>query len=77
MHPASIYRRVHIIAEAAILEAGLALPETRLSPQTLRNTYASILLERNFTDAEIMNSMGIKAVRSMARLKAEIEWVKS
>jgi len=68
MHATSIYRRVHHITSAALEQVGLDVPEARLSPQTLRNSYAAILIERGFTDQEIMNSMGIEW-RSMARLR--------
>lgn len=69
MHAASVYRRVHRIAELAFLAAGLEVPEARLSPQTLRNTYASILFSRGFHDSDILGCMGIKEARSIKRLR--------
>lgn len=73
MHAASIYRRVHLIAETAILEAGLVAPLSRLSPQTLRNTYARILFQKGFDDKSIMASMGILEKRSLLRLKQALD----
>lgn len=73
MHPASIYRRVHRIMESALEAAALKLREARLSPQTLRNTYASMLIARGYPDRAIMDCMGIKGLRSMRRIRTFYE----
>lgn len=73
MHPASVYRRVHHIAETALASAGLPPFDGRLSPQTLRNTYAGMLISQGLPDQAIMESMGIKELRSIARLRAAFQ----
>jgi integrase len=77
MHQASIYRRVRRVIEEALESAGLTLPESRLSPQTLRNTYAGLLIDMGCTDREIMECMGIKALRSMGRIRTYYEMAKN
>lgn len=69
MHPASIYRRVRFIIESAFEAAGLDPNHSRLSPQTLRNTYAGILIERGYLDKQIMDSMGLALPRSVAHIR--------
>lgn len=70
MHPASIYRRVHRVILAAYAEAGLDAEASRLSPQTLRNTYAGILISRGYSVKSIMEYMGIKSEESVYRIEA-------
>lgn len=73
MHPASIYRRVREVTECAFELAGLDIVESRLSPQTLRNTYAGMLFQRGLSDRSIMASLGIKSLQSIARIRAAYE----
>ena len=68
MHASSMYRAVHSIAEAAFKAAGLEVPEARLSPQTLRNTYAALLLDGGFNDTQVMHYMGLH-IRHFVRMK--------
>lgn len=77
MHPASIYRRVHRVAQLAFEQAGLEVPEARLSPQTLRNTYAAMLIEGGHSNAVIMASMGIKESASISRLRMALNVAKT
>ena len=53
MDPSNIYRRVRTMLE------DFGLTGTRISPQTLRNTYAAIRIEQGWTDPVIMANMGL------------------
>lgn len=72
MHAASIYRRVRRVATLAFEEAALKIPPARLSPQTLRNTYAGMLIERGYPDSLIMDCMGLKEASSYGRLRTAL-----
>lgn len=72
MHAASVYRCAQRVLEAALKEAGMGGPEARLSPQTLRNTYASMLMERNWDNAMIMDAMGLLWAESFGRIRAAL-----
>lgn len=71
MHPATVYRRV-----AALLEdAGIT--GDRACCQTLRNTYAAILIEQGASDAELRECLGQYADRSAQRIReAYLQWQK-
>ncbi len=63
MHPSSIHRRT----QRFLGEAGIN--GERASAQTLRNTYACLLIEAGATDDELVDFMGLKASVSARRLR--------
>lgn len=63
MHPSSIHRRTQRFLE----ETGIT--GERASAQTLRNTYASLLIEAGATDDELVDFLGLKASISAQRLR--------
>lgn len=66
IHPSSIHRRTQRFLE----EAGIV--GERASAQTLRNTYASILIEGGATDDELVDFMGLHASISAKRLRQAV-----
>ena len=53
MHPSNVFRRVN----ALLKTFGLSGP--RITPQTLRNTFAAVRIEQGWNDGMIMSSMGL------------------
>lgn len=69
MHPATVYRRV-----AALLEAAGVTGE-RACCQTLRNTYAAILIEQGASDAELSECLGLYVDLSAQRMRESyLKW---
>ncbi|MFZ4539092.1 hypothetical protein [Propionivibrio sp.] len=66
MHAASIFRRIQGFLEAA----GVA--GRRASPQTLRNTYAAMLIEGGATNAELISCLGLSAEVTAHRMRATV-----
>ncbi len=71
MHPSSVHRRTQRFLE----EAGVT--GERASAQTLRNTYASLLIEAGATDDELVDFLGLKASISARRLRKAVAMVMS
>lgn len=71
MSPVSIYRRAHRMIELA----GLDLP-SRAAPQTLRNTYASILFGQGEGDEAVAKCLGLAETTSAARLREALSKIK-
>lgn len=71
MHPSSVHRRTQRFLE----EAGIT--GERASAQTLRNTYASLLIEAGATDDELVDFLGLKASISARRLRKAVATVMS
>ena len=71
MHPSSVHRRTQRFLE----EAGVT--GERASAQTLRNTYASLLIEAGATDDELVDFLGLKASISAHRLRKAVAMVMS
>lgn len=71
MHPSSIHRRTQRFLE----EAGVT--GERASAQTLRNTYAGLLIEAGATDDELVDFLGLKASISARRLRKAVAMVMS
>ena len=63
MHPSSIFRRI----QSFLLEAGIS--GERCSAQTLRNTYAALLIEGGATDAELVTCLGLATDLTAQRLR--------
>ncbi|MEN9403940.1 MAG: hypothetical protein RL091_2643 [Verrucomicrobiota bacterium] len=59
----SIFRRTKAVCEAA----GIA--GRRISAQTLRNTYAAVLIEQGVPDEQLMLYLGLSSMRSIYRLR--------
>lgn len=73
MHAASIYRRVEHWLEAAKVAPAR---QERASPQTLRNTYAALLLEQGYAPDEVAGYLGMKDPASGWRLlAAHTQWM--
>lgn len=71
MHSATVYRRV-----AALLE-DVGVTGERACCQTLRNTYAAILIEQGASDAELSESLGLYVDLSAQRMReAYLQWQK-
>jgi len=69
MHAASVYRR----AERLMTEAGIQ--GNRVCAQTLRNTYAAMLIEQGINDDLIIEYMGFFKICTAQRLReAHEEW---
>lgn len=68
LHPSGIHRRTQRI----MLEAGIT--GERASAQTLRNTYAAILIDAGASNREIMTCMGLHVGETVSRLRAA--WIK-
>ncbi|VVE56163.1 tyrosine-type recombinase/integrase [Pandoraea sputorum] len=67
MHSVTALRAVR----ATATRAGIACEQTeRLSPQTLRNTYAATLLAQGETDLALCNTLGFAELVSATRLRA-------
>lgn len=66
MHPSSVHRRTQRFLEAA------GITGERASAQTLRNTYASLLIEAGATDDELVDFLGLKASISAWRLRKAV-----
>ncbi|MGY2488159.1 tyrosine-type recombinase/integrase [Cupriavidus sp. CP313] len=72
MHAASMFRRVTAQLEALGIADGRT---SRLSPQTLRNTYAAIRFERGDTPEEVGSALGFVDEASPFRLhRCYVEW---
>lgn len=70
LHAASIYRRVELLLD----EAGVLAGRTeRASPQTLRNTYGAMHLERGAGPAAVAQYLGMRDLESGWRLRAAHE----
>ena len=67
MHPSSVFRRISKVLTAA------GITGNRVGGQTLRNTYASMLVEAECTDLEIMEAMGLQTSRSVLRLRDNLK----
>jgi len=63
MHPSSIHRRIQKIL------AHCDISGERASPQTLRNTYAAILIDAGASDHELVDFLGLQASISAQRLR--------
>ena len=63
MHHSSLFRRIKSFLE----EAGIA--GERASAQTLRNTYASMLVEGGASDAELVTCLGLSSDITVQRLR--------
>ena len=60
------------IVNAFFQEAGLGdEDDARLCPQTLRNTYAAILMEQGYTNPQLKMALGLAKVASAANLRME------
>ncbi len=66
MHPSSIHRRIQKILGHCDISG------ERASPQTLRNTYAAILIDTGASDHELVDFMGLQASISAQRLRVEL-----
>ena len=64
MHPATIFRRI----ENFLVSAGVT--GARASAQTLRNTYAGMLIESGATNAELVTGLGLTAEISAQRIRS-------
>ena len=64
MHVSSIFRRI----QEFLVTAGVS--GIRLSPQTLRNTYAAWLIEGGATDMELLTSLGVTTEMTVKRIRA-------
>ena len=67
MHPSSLFRRVSKVLTAA------GISGNRVGGQTLRNTYAALLVEAGSNDMEIMESMGLQTAISVFRLREKLK----
>lgn len=67
MHPSSLFRRISKVLTTA------GVTGNRVGGQTLRNTYAALLVEAECTDAEIMASMGLKTAMTVLRLREKLK----
>lgn len=63
MHPATVYRRIHALLE----EAGIT--GDRACCQTLRNTYAAMLIEEGASDLELAECLGLFVDFSAQRMR--------
>ena len=63
MHPSSIFRRI----QSFLLEADVT--GERCSAQTLRNTYAALLIEGGATDGELVTCLGLATDLTAQRLR--------
>lgn len=63
MHPSSIHRRIQRIL------ASCNISGDRASSQTLRNTYAAILIESGASDNELVDFLGLKVAITAHRLR--------
>ena len=64
MHVSSIFRRI----QGFLNEAGVT--GSRASPQTLRNTYAALLIESGASDAELITTLGLSTELTAKRIRA-------
>ena len=64
LHPSGIHRRV----QRLMLEAGIS--GERASAQTLRNTYAAMLIDGGASNQEIMVQLGLHVAETVSRLRA-------
>lgn len=64
LHPSGIHRRT----QRLMLEAGIG--GERASAQTLRNTYAAMLIDGGASNPEIMAQMGLHVAETVSRLRA-------
>lgn len=66
MHPATLFRAVsRVLNQQGILGA-------RVGAQTLRNTYAALLLESGCSDQTLMETLGLKTPMSVFRLREKL-----
>jgi site-specific recombinase XerD len=73
LHAASLYRGVMQVLEFAGIDTA---QRGRISPQTLRNTYAVLMMQQGIPHAEIKASMGIYGDTSMLRIQhAYQQWL--
>ena len=63
MHPSSIFRRI----QGFLAEAGIS--GDRASAQTLRNTYAAMLIDAGATNAELVTCLGLNTELTAQRLR--------
>lgn len=66
MHKATVLRAI----DALVIEAGIAQRDERISPQTLRNSFAAGLFERGLDDAQVADQLGFTQSISATRLHA-------
>ena len=64
MHVSSVFRRI----QEFLVTAGVT--GIRISPQTLRNTYAAWLIEEGATDMELLTSLGVTTEMTIKRIRA-------
>ena len=65
MHPSNIYRRVNALLKR------FGLSGKRISPQTLRNTYAAMGIEAGWTNGMIMSSMALVEDTTLIHLRSK------
>ena len=66
MHPATLFRAVsRVLNQQGIVGA-------RVGAQTLRNTYAALLLEAGCSDQTLMETLGLKTPMSVFRLREKL-----
>lgn len=65
IHPSNLYRRIN----ALLIEFGIT--GKRISPQTLRNTYAAMCIEAGWNDSIILASMGLVEDTTLIRIRAK------
>lgn len=70
MHPSSIFRRIQGFLEAAGVTGG------RASAQTLRNTYAALLIEGGATNSELVTCLGLATEVTAQRIRVSCGGVK-
>lgn len=63
MHPSSIHRRIQKILQHCDISG------ERASAQTLRNTYAAILIESGASDNELVDFLGLQVAITAQRLR--------
>lgn len=63
LHASSIHRRTQRFLES------VGVTGDRASPQTLRNTYAALLIDGGVSDEELVDFMGLKASLTAQRLR--------
>lgn len=71
MHPSSIHRRIQKILGHCDISG------ERASPQTLRNTYAAILIDTGASDHELVDFLGLQASISAQRLRGNYASLKA
>ena len=64
MHVSSIFRRIQSVLE----DAGVT--GSRASPQTLRNTYAALLIEGGASTMELVTCLGLSTDMTAQRIRA-------